>query len=353
MIPVYSILEEFDVPGKFVDILNDSHGFINDTFVVTFREQLRDTRYVLQRVNNYVFRYPEDVMGNLRVITDHLKVKVGGEGEDGEKVGGEERGLKFASIIRTREGRDFYRDDEGNVWRLMTYIEHAKAYETVQGVWHAEECGRVLGRFLDLVSDIDLTKIRATIAGYHVPSEYLRQYDEMPKEGAPREMFDFVEKHRQEALELEEAERAGILRRRLIHGDPRINNIMIDERTGKGVAMIDLDTASAGLVQMDVGDAVRSICNPAGEDVQFLRDVTFRRDIYQAFMKGFYAEANHFLTDADREYMNRAIRLLPFELGLRFFTDHLRGDRYFKVAHRGQNLRRAMGQFKLYELIEV
>lgn len=346
MIPIYYVLEKFDVPGRFVDIVSDTKGFINDTKIVTFRDAGRDVKYVLQLVNQRVFRYPEEVMDNLRIISDHVTEKLGSEGA------GQAR-FDITRIIRTRSGRDFYRDEDGNVWRLLTFIEHARAYETVQGLWHAEECGRTLGRFLDLVSDVDVSKIKETIAGYHVTSNYLRLYDEAPKDGAPKEMLEFVEKHRRDICELEEAERAGILKKRLIHGDPRINNIMIDERTGRGVAMIDLDTSSAGLVQMDVGDAIRSICNPAGEDAQFLRDVTFRSDVYAAFMRGFYEMTDHFLTREDKEYMRKAVKILPFELGLRFFTDHLNGDRYFKVQHRGQNLRRAMGQFKLFELVSV
>ena len=343
MTPAYVILGEYNIPGKFVDIVSENHGFINDTNIVTFRNEGRNTRYVLQRVNHNVFRYPEDVMNNLRVITNHLRER---EAADNNEK------LQFAEIIPTASGHDFHRDDDGNVWRILTFIEGAAAFQSVQGLSHAEECGKVLGRFLDRVSDIDSTKVRATIKGYHVPSNYLRQFDETAKVDAPEEMLKFVEAHRERAVELEVAQAKGILKTRIIHGDPRINNIMIDETTGKGVAMIDLDTASAGLVQMDVGDAVRSICNPAGEDVQFLEEVEFRKDIYEAFMKGFYATANHFLTEVDKDYIVKAIKILPFELGLRFLTDHMRGDKYFKVRRHGQNLRRAMGQFKLCELIE-
>lgn len=338
---VPEILKAFDVSGEIVDILNDEHGFINDTYIVTFRGAEHTARYVLQRVNNSVFGQPDDVMNNLRVITDHLKKKCDDSGWQ----------IQFAEIVKTRDGKDFYRGTDGNVWRVTTYIENAKAYDTIQGLWHAEECGKTLGRFLDLVNDIDVAKIKTTIPGYHVPSEYLRQYDETPKGGAPRELIEFVERHREEAVELENAERAGILQKRIIHGDPRLNNIMIDERNRNGIAMIDLDTASPGLVQMDFGDAVRSICNPAGEDVRSLEDVSFRLDVYESFSKGFFETADSFLTTEDRKYMVKAVKILPFELGLRFFTDHLRGDKYFKVHYHGQNLKRAMGQFKLCDLM--
>ena len=338
MVPGYVILDEFDIPGRFVDIVRDSRGFINDTSVVTFRHLGCDTRYVLQRVNHNVFRYPEDVMENLRIISSHCRTR--------------DPSCRMAEIVPTRSSHDFFRDEDGNVWRLLTYIENAVSYDRVLNPAHAEQCGRVLGRFLDLVSDIEPSSLKTTIPGYHLPSNYLHLYDEAPKREAPLDLVEFIEKRRAAALEVEEAEAKGIISRRIVHGDPRVNNIMLDEHTGEGVAMIDLDTAGPGLVQMDVGDAVRSICNPAGEDVQIVEDVAFRADVYAAFMKGFYREADHFLTEEDRFYISKAIRILPFELGLRFFTDHLNGDRYFKVSSHGQNLRRAMGQFRLCKMIE-
>ena len=162
----------------------------------------------------------------------------------------------------------------------------------------------------------------------------------------------FVDERRELAVRLERAEADGVLKRRVIHGDPRINNIMIGDADGQAMAMIDLDTCCGGLVQMDVGDAVRSICNPSGEDYGRLDDVAFRMDVFRPFMCGFMREARRFLTPADVEFLYPAIRLLPFELGLRFLTDHLNGDRYFKVPQHGQNLHRAVGQFRLCTLIE-
>jgi len=348
VIPISLVLREFDVAGEFVDVDSDSRGFINDTHIVTFRNEGLRTRYVLQRVNHHVFRYPEDVMRNLRIITSHLARRLE---RDAASLNGDR--FEFARLVSARDGRDFFRDEDGNVWRLMTYIEDARAFEHVQGPWHAEACGRALGRFLRLTNDIDTSQIRATIPGYHVTSTYLRQYDESPKAELPSEMAAFVEARRREAGELEAACEAGVLKPRLVHGDPRVNNIMIDERLGKSVAMIDFDTAGVGLVQSDFGDAARSICNPAGEDVQLLEDVMFRRDIYEAFARGFFAEAEDVLTQEDRQYLPKSVRYLAFELGLRFLTDHLNGDRYFKVRQHGQNLRRAMGQFKLWQQIDL
>ena len=210
---------------------------------------------------------------------------------------------------------------------------------------------------------MDPSAVADPLPGFHITSGYLAQYDATLSDPAAREILAssmeakrlarFVDERRDFALSLESAERAGELKRRMFHGDPKVNNIMIDDFTGKGTAMIDLDTVSPGLTHIDVGDAVRSICNPAGEEELNLGKVSFDETLFGAFMKGYLKEAGSFLTDADRAYLFDAIRLLPFELGLRFFQDYLAGDKYFKVRQPGQNLNRARVQFRLCESIEA
>ena len=344
---IEELIRNFDVAGRVVDVETEGNGYINDTFVVTLDGA--EDRVVLQRVNQTVFTRPQDVMGNLRQITEHCHRKIN---RDAGRYAEQGRHWQLTHIIPTRDGRDFLEDERGNVWRCLTYIGGARAYATVQSVRHAEECGLAVGHFLSLVSDLDPTRLRQTIPGFHVTSEYLRQFDAAPQGGLGPDLARFVDERREQAVRLERAEANGELTRRVIHGDPRINNILIGDADGQAMAMIDLDTSCGGLVQMDVGDAVRSICNPAGEDYRELADVCFKMDVFQSFMSGFMREASSFLTPADVEYLYPAIRLLPFELGLRFLTDHLNGDRYFKVPQHGQNLHRAVGQFRLCELIE-
>ena len=168
-----------------------------------------------------------------------------------------------------------------------------------------------------------------------------------------KRLAKFIEERRDLALCLEKAEQAGELKKRMFHGDPKVNNIMIDDVTGKGTAMIDLDTVSPGLIHLDFGDALRSICNPAGEEETNLAKVVFDEDLCTAFCKGYMREAGSFLTDADRAYLFDSIRLLPFELGLRFFQDYLAGNVYFKTKQPEQNLNRARVQFRLCESIEA
>jgi Ser/Thr protein kinase RdoA (MazF antagonist) len=152
---------------------------------------------------------------------------------------------------------------------------------------------------------------------------------------------------------LENAKERGELRLRPIHGDPKISNIMIDDATGKGTCIIDLDTVKPGLIHYDFGDCLRSSCNPAGEETLNLKSVLFDMDLCEAIVKGYMACARSFLTDADREYLYDGIRLITFELGLRFFADYIAGNVYFNTRYDEQNLNRARVQFKLAESIEA
>lgn len=221
----------------------------------------------------------------------------------------------------------------------------------------------MLGQFHRLLSDLDPAKLGHPLPGFHVTPLYLSAYDatlDSPGaagriDAAPdaaRSMMRFIGARRDAACVLQRAHEAGSLRARLIHGDPKVNNIMIDDDTGKGTAIIDLDTVGPGLLPHDVGDALRSIANPAGEEVVDLSLVRFDMDLCAAFCSGYLRFAGESLDAPERSGLFDAIRILPFELGLRFFEDYLHGDVYFKVRRPGHNLDRARVQFRLCELIE-
>ena len=353
------MMNEFDVTGRLVTLVPFGSGNINDTFLAVFRNTFTETQVVLQRVNRKVFPRPEEIMANMHTITHHCHAKL----ERDARLGQDDRVWQMPQIVKTKGGADFLRDEKGDVWRVITRVLSAHAFDTAQSPEHALECGSALGHFHYLLSDLPPSSMIDPLPGFHVTSGYMKQYDKVLKsKGAvarmgasmeARRMARFIEDRRQFAACLEKAVVSGELKKRRFHGDPKVNNIMIDDFTGKGTAMIDLDTVSPGLVQVDVGDAVRSICNPAGEEETNLGKVTFDEDLFFAFMKGYAKEAGNFMTDADREYLYDAIRLLPFELGLRFFQDYLAGDKYFKVRQPGQNLNRARVQFRLCEAIEA
>ena len=353
------LINRFNIKGRLVSLQPFGAGNINDTFLAIYRNTFTETQVILQRVNRNVFPEPEVIMSNMHNLTRHCHEKL----EDDAAKGNDDRVWQMPRIIKAKDSKDYVTDADGEVWRVITRIMSARAFDVAQGPEHALECGAALGHFHYLISDMDPKEIKDPLPGFHVTSRYLRNYDRVFRSAGAKALIRssmeakrlarFVEERREFALCLEKALKKGEIKKRLFHGDPKVNNIMIDEVTGKGTAMIDLDTVSPGLVHMDFGDALRSICNPAGEEETNLSKVIFDEDLCTAFCKGYMREAGAFLTDADRAYFYDAIRLLPFELGLRFFQDYLAGNVYFKTKHPEQNLNRARVQFRLCESIEA
>jgi Ser/Thr protein kinase RdoA (MazF antagonist) len=213
--------------------------------------------------------------------------------------------------------------------------------------------------FHNLISDLDPARLYDTLAGFHVTPGYLAHYErvlaetEMPISSQVRYGMQIVAARSGWASVLEDALARGDLRLRPIHGDPKINNFMIDGETGRAISLVDLDTVKPGLVHYDIGDCLRSCCNPLGEETDRVDEVRFDLELCRAILEGYLSVAHRFLNEKDVAHIYDAVRLIAFELGLRFFTDYLEGDVYFKVQHQEQNLQRAFVQFKVMESIEA
>ncbi|MCL1920201.1 MAG: aminoglycoside phosphotransferase family protein [Kiritimatiellaeota bacterium] len=351
------ILKMFDVAGHPVIVQPLGCGNVNDTYLAICRTVFAEEQLVLQRINSNVFRSPENIMKNLRKLTAHVHPKLEYQMGAGDRI------WQMPKIIPTRAGNDFIIDGAGNVWRVITKIASATAHDKVQDARHAEECGLVLGYFHWMVSDLDPATLIDPIPGFHITPGYLARYDatltapdaqaRLAASPEAQRLAAFVDARRACVPLFQQAMERGDINLRVMHGDPKINNIMVDDYTGKGTAMIDLDTVGPGLFHFDFGDAVRSICNPAGEEETDLGKVMFDLDYFEAFSRGYMTYASGFLTPKERGYLFDAIRLITFELGLRFFQDHLAGNVYFKTSHPEQNLNRARVQFRLCESIEA
>jgi Ser/Thr protein kinase RdoA (MazF antagonist) len=347
----------FSVDGRLVRVAPIGNGNVNDTYLAVFRTTSSERRFILQKLNHNVFESPENVMSNMRVVTDHVHRRLE------EEAGTADRIWQLPRVICTKEGKDLLVDHDGEYWRAITFIASAQAYESIQSLEHAHEAGFVLGQFQRLISDIPVNMLTDTLPGFHITPRYIEELDQalMTEEGRIRldrstdaaNGYRFVQERREWASVLEDARARGELTLRPIHGDPKISNIMIDDDTGKGTGIIDLDTVKPGLVHYDFGDCLRSCCNPAGEETPDLGKVYFDTDLCEAIVRGYMTFTREFLTDADIHYQYDAIRLLTFELGVRFFADYIAGDKYFRVRHEGQNLHRALVQFKLCESIET
>lgn len=352
-----TIATQFDVPGRLVALQPIGSGNVNDTYRVILRTTFSEEQYILQRINRKVFPDPAAVMSNMKAVTDHAHGRIEAEADSADRI------WQLPRVISTVGGSDFVVDEEGEYWRALSNIASTKSYEKVEKPEHALEAGKVLGHFQRIISDFPVDQLADTLPGFHITPRYLEQFDRVIEQDAAAmrlkgsseasRLKKFVEERRGCASILEDLRENGTLSERPIHGDPKITNVMIDIFTGKGTCMVDLDTVKPGLIHYDFGDAVRSGCNPAGEETQNLDEVALDPILFEALVKGYLSEANGFLTESDHRYLYDSARLITFELGLRFYTDYLAGDVYFKTKYEAQNLNRARVQFSLCESIET
>jgi Ser/Thr protein kinase RdoA (MazF antagonist) len=339
----------FDLGGRILDVRPLGRGLINDTFVIT--TDAPRPHAVLQRINQRVFPQPELLMANLRVLLAHVARRATSDPKCRE--------LRLPAVYKTLAGRDFHIDDAGDFWRVLSFIENSRSFERLSELPQAEEVGFALGRFHALTHDLDPKQLHITRPGFHNTPRYLARFREVAvqaKPVAPRGALRFCLEFAQERAgivnTLEDARQSGRLRLRTIHGDPKFDNVLFDETSGKAVALVDLDTVQPGLLHHDLGDCLRSCCNPAGESPKDPGEARFDLGIARAILGCFLDETRSYLSPEDYRYLPDAIRLIPFELGLRFLTDHLEGDKYFKTDWPGHNLVRAETQFRLTADIE-
>ncbi|MDD5460324.1 MAG: aminoglycoside phosphotransferase family protein [Methylococcales bacterium] len=311
------------------------NGLINDTFLV-----MADlSPFVLQRINRKVFPAPDRIMDNLIILDRHLEQKSGA----GVK-------LKIPELLKTITGHDFYQDEQGDYWRALSFIDNTESLETVSNMSDAQQAGFALGHFHRLVSDLDPSFLHDTLPGFHIAPDYLSRYHQVlaqaPKQPTSENTYcaGFITRFQHLVNDLEAAKQQGLLPIRIIHGDPKLNNFLFDRHSRKVVSLIDLDTVKPGLVHYDIGDCLRSCCHNFESN-------HFDLDICSALLGSYLSEGGAFFSEYDYQYLYSAIQLIPFELGLRFYTDYLEGDRYFKVADPEQNLQRAADQFRLCESI--
>ncbi|UCE88502.1 MAG: aminoglycoside phosphotransferase family protein [Pseudomonadota bacterium] len=345
------IAQQFDLRTPLADVRPWGAGLINDTFLVcTAARPAGDT--ILQRINPAVFPQPALIMHNLRTLLAHVQARQA-------QAGAAALDLQFPAIRTTHANEDYVVDEHGALWRAIEFIQDTRTLERVGSARQAQALGHALGRFHALVHDLDPASLHDTLPGFHITPRYLTRYDAVAKEAthAPHSVdlddcMAFIEARRSLAAVLEDARHAGRLSLRVVHGDPKLNNFLFDSRREHVLSLIDLDTVKPGLVHHDIGDCLRSCCNTAGESPGDAGAVRFDLGTCRAVLGAWFEQTSGFTSSADLGHLYDAIRLIPFELGLRFVTDHLEGDHYFRVVRRGDNLRRAMVQFRLTASIE-
>ncbi len=312
------------------------NGLINDTY------RISDGHYdwVLQKINSQVFNSPEKIMDNLQTLEQHL-----------EQTAPDTICLHLPKLIKTRSGLPYFRDNQGNIWRALEYIADSESRESINHPQEAANLGSALACFHRLFANLPTDSLHDTLPGFHITPHYLQQYhqafgqfQQQKTSDAFRFCMDYIATHQQQAHILENAKKQGLLTERVTHGDPKLNNFLFRKNSPDIISLIDLDTVKPGLIHYDIADYLRSCCHS-------MDDNQFDTQMAEIILQNYLATADSFFSAADYDYLYPAIELLPFELGLRFFTDYLSGNHYFKTAYAEQNIDRAISQFKLCESI--
>jgi Phosphotransferase enzyme family len=338
-----AVAQHFSLHGEFLDAALYGSGHINDTYALTFDQGGTRVRYLLQCLNHNVFKNPVALMENVQRVTTHLQAKLATE-----------RSRRALTLIPTRAGEPYHCDPGGNYWRCYIFIENARTYDAVQSPPQAFAAARAFGRFQMLLADLPAPRLHDTIPDFHhTPKRFQAlvkavETDPLNRAHQARAEISFAVARVDLTRVLIEAG----LPERITHNDTKFNNVMLDDRTGEGLCVIDLDTVMPGLAVYDFGDMVRTTTSPAQEDERDLAKVTMQRPMFEALVRGYLSAAAEFLTPAERQHLVVAGRLITFEIGLRFLTDFLAGDTYFKVHRADHNLDRCRTQFKLVDSME-
>ena len=339
------IYSQFAIEGEFEDCVRYGEGHINDTFKLTVGGA-KVRHYILQRINNRLFTDVGRLMRNIELVTDFCRRSV-------EKNGGDPL-RDCLNIVRTKEGKSFYFDGE-NYFRVYVFIEDATTYQIVRDPRDFYESAVAFGNFANLLADFDASQLYEVLPDFHntkvryanlikaVEADVCGRRAEVQKE------IDWVVAHKDLCGNIVDKIADGRIPLRVTHNDTKLNNVMIDNKTGKGIAVIDLDTVMPGSLCYDFGDSIRFGCNSAAEDEPDLSKVEFRFDLYETYLRGYLSAVGKSITDEERKNLPMGAVLMTYECGMRFLTDYLEGDVYFRTHRPGQNLDRAHTQFKLVD----
>ncbi len=344
------VTEDFQIWGDFISAVPYGSGHINDTYKVTMRVAGTTVHYLLQRINHAIFTRPDIVMDNILRVTAHLREKLVRRDDN-------DISRKALTVIPARDGRPYVRDAADNWWRLYLFIEAAQTYDVIQDERQAYEAARAFARFQNLLADMPSPRLHETIPDFHHTVRRLEALDAAAAAdicGRHAEVaaeIAFVDERRRQCARLLDLQSRGVIPERITHNDTKINNVMLDDETGEGVCVIDLDTVMPGLALYDFGDMVRSATASAKEDERDLSKVGCRINMFEALAEGYLKDAI-FLLPSEIEELVFSGRLITLTIGIRFLTDYLSGDTYFRTSRPAQNLDRCRMQFAMVRSME-
>jgi aminoglycoside phosphotransferase (APT) family kinase protein len=345
------ISRKFQIYGEILHAETLKIGHINETYTATYDQGGTRVRYIHQKVNKQVFKNPTAVMKNVMRVTTHIRKKQ------------EARNLRDVTrrsliVIPTRDGNSFFENGDSGVWRTFVFVEGVETFEAVQTPDQAYQAGRAFGEFQHLLVDLPGERLFETIPAFH---DTRKRFTALQK-AIEDDRFNRAKEARPEiefALEQEpvvdvilRAMAKGKIPERITHNDTKFNNVMLDVLTGEAMCVVDLDTVMPGCALYDFGDMVRTTTSPTLEDEPDLSKVKMQMPMFKKLAQGYLSTAGQFLTKAEKSYIAFSGKLIAFEIGIRFLTDYLSGDTYFRIHRAAHNLDRCRTQFKLVESIE-
>ena len=339
-------IKHFAHEGKLLGYDLYGNGHINDTFLLEY--ELCDgniKKVILQRMNHEIFKKPIELMENILGVTSFLKEKIIENGGDPER--------ETLNVITSDEGLPYYQDVDGNYWRAYRFIEGATSFDTVENPEDFYESAVAFGHFQRLLADYPAKTLHETIEGFHDTAARFKRFEQVVAEdkcgraAAVQNEIQFVLKRKEVAETLGAMQRAGELPLRVTHNDTKLNNIMLDDKTHKAICVIDLDTVMPGLAINDFGDSIRFGASTGTEDEIDLSKIECDMKLFELYTKGFIQGCNGSLTQKELEMLPMGAKVMTYECGMRFLTDYLEGDVYFRIHREGHNLDRCRTQFKL------
>lgn len=345
------ISKQFQIYGQILHAETFKIGHINETYSATYDQGGMRVRYIHQKINSHVFKNPAAVMKNVMRVTSHIRKKL-------ETQNARDLTRRSLIVIPTRDGQSFFRNGDGEFWRTFVFIEGVETFEAVQSPQQAFQAGRAFGEFQRLLVDLPGERLVETIPGFHNTRQRfgaLQQAilkDHYNRANTAQPEIDFALKHEPIVEVILNAMAKGKIPERITHNDTKFNNVMMDVLTGEAMCVVDLDTVMPGCALYDFGDMVRTTTSPTLEDEMDLAKVKMQMPMFKKLAEGYLSTAGQFLTKAEKACIAFSGKLITLEIGIRFLTDFLSGDTYFRIHRPDHNLDRCRTQFKLVESIE-
>ena len=342
---VHEAIDGFKLPGELKECIRYGSGHINDTYRLTYETPQGTKRYILQRMSKSIFKKPVELMENVSGVTAWLRKKIIDNCGDPDR--------ETLTLVKSNDGVPYFVDSTGEYWRVYLFIEGATCYDAVKDDNDFYQSAVAFGHFQRLLADYPAETLHETIKDFHNTPDRLEKFKKAVAEdicgraASVQKEIDFILEREELTHALYDLQLDGRLPLRVTHNDTKLNNIMIDDETGKAICVIDLDTVMPGLTANDFGDSIRFGASTALEDEQDLSKVSCDLHLFDVYARGFIEGCGGALTDLEIDMLPMGAILMTFENGIRFLTDHLEGDHYFHIHREGHNLDRCRTQLTL------